>query len=111
MDRRFLRKLMYALIAVQIIAAPPVAGAFAKLMPDAHCASSMPAGVDQDSCPCCPEGVTNMVSCLSACTASAGAIPSLEIPAPCTIILRVAVSPFLHRTAPSEPPLDPPPIA
>ncbi|HEX6638730.1 MAG TPA: hypothetical protein VF033_13815 [Steroidobacteraceae bacterium] len=111
MDHRLFRKLMYAVIAVQILAAPPVAGAFAKLLPDAHCASWLPAGIDPDSCPCCPDGVTNMVSCLSACTASAAAIPSFEYPAPCTMILRVAVSPPVQRTAPSEPPLHPPPIA
>lgn len=105
------RPLVYLLIAAQLLLSVPVVNALAAMssasvaaMP---CAGDMP---EQDHCPCCPEGVTNMATCLAACTASVGA-PSLPMfePAPAE-----SAAPPTHVTAilgaADDPPLKPPPI-
>jgi hypothetical protein len=113
-NRRFFRRLALVLVAAQLLCAPPAASALAAMADEQsqrpHCAGQMPAGDASADCPCCPEGM-NVAACLSSCTASVGAITSLEIPAARAPALPVSFLPALHRAAPSEPPLKPPPIA
>lgn len=105
------RPLVFLLIAAQLLLSAPVVNALAAMtsspveaMP---CAGDMP---EPDHCPCCPEGVTNMATCLAACTASVGA-PSLLTfdPAPAE-----SAAPPTHVAtifgASDDPPLTPPPI-
>ena len=114
-NRRFVRTLIYVLVAGQVLLSAPMASAMghgakatAAEMP---CADSMPHADESKPCPCCPDGTASMAACLSACTASVAALPTLE-----THIIKAAALPspaatFLQIADLADPPLKPPPIA
>ena len=113
-NRRFIRALVYVLVAGQLLLSAPIASAFssntATAASEMPCADSMPQPDDSKPCPCCPEGTVGVAACLSACTGSIASIPSLEI--------RVSRAPLVEAsplaTVPiaefADPPLKPPPI-
>jgi hypothetical protein len=111
--RRHFRRIALALVAAQVLLSAPVGSALASIATadSAHCAGMMPAGDHSESCPCCPEGETGMAACLSACLASAGAIPSLVLPQSRSTLLPAVPLPPVHRADLADPPLNPPPIA
>jgi hypothetical protein len=112
--RGFLRRIAVTLAAVQLLCAPPVAGALAAMTTsasdEAHCAEMMPAGDSRDDCPCCPEEGMSTAACLSNCLASVGAVPTFLLPQPRVIAARVPSRPVLHLASLADPPLKPPPI-
>jgi hypothetical protein len=90
-----------------------MASAFAAIAsagPEDHCAAMMYASAQDDSCPCCPDGESGVADCLSACTASLGAIVEFSFVYPCSGPARVTQAAIFQRIQAAEPPLKPPPI-
>ena len=111
--RRHFRRIALALVAAQVLLSAPVGSALASIAAasdSTHCAGMMPAADHSESCPCCPDGETGMAACLSACLASAGAIPSLVLPQAGSTLLPTVPLPLVHRVDLADPPLNPPPI-
>jgi hypothetical protein len=111
--RSLFRTLIYVLVGGQVLLSAPVIAsaslttASASEMP---CADMMPQQGDSTPCPCCPDGVTSVAACLSACTASVAVISTLMLP---QVVTAAAPEPaFLSAPLPlsADPPLDPPPI-
>jgi hypothetical protein len=112
--RRHFRRIAFLLVAAQVLLSAPVGSALASITAaadPAHCAGMMPVGDHTESCPCCPDGETGTAACLSACMASAGAIPALLVPGTHAAIVPAAPLPFVQRADLADPPLSPPPIA
>ena len=112
-NRRLLRRLLYALVAAQIFLSAPVASAFASIASagqEEHCAGMQHAQAGSEECPCCPEGESGTAACLSACAASLGAVSSPSFVSARAVHARVAQSPEVHLALAAEPPLNPPPI-
>src|SRR5688572_16099680 len=106
------RILVSVIITAQILMSAPVvaaisAGDSSSNMP---CAERMTESQDTEPCPCCPDD-GGVAACLSACTASVGAVSTLYIqPVRLTSSDPQTVQPvFLTSTA--DPPLKPPPIS
>lgn len=111
--RPLLRRWIYALVAAQIFMSVPMASAFASIASagqDNHCAEMQHPGGQADQCPCCPEGASGTAACLSACTASLGAVTVFTFTSPPTVHARVAPVLQSHIAQAAEPPLKPPPI-
>jgi hypothetical protein len=106
------RPLICLLAAAQLLLSVPVVNAMAAFADTAAampCAGDMPAA-DSGECPCCPDGVTNMASCLAACTASVSAMAPLAIaPVPAAAAAPPSIVAAISGTA-DDPPLKPPPI-
>jgi hypothetical protein len=114
-NRRFIRTLIYGLVAGQVLLSAPVASAMGSgasaATAEMPCADSMPQADESNSCPCCPEGTSGVAACLSACTASVAALPTIAVqPQPTPAVPALAPA-FLPAADLSEPPLKPPPIA
>lgn len=113
-NRRFIRALLYVLVAGQILLSAPIASAFSSntsaAASEMPCADSMPQPDDSKPCPCCPEGTVGVAACLAACTGSIANIPSLEIRVSRAPL--VQASPFAANPVAefADPPLKPPPI-
>ena len=117
-SRRILRKLVYVLVAGQLLLSAPVvdAATFVATSTSTAAADAMPCGHEMPApdhgkpCPCCPDGVTGMAACLSACVAMVGALsPDSQVPFLESGGAVVALAPHGALGA-AEPPLDPPPI-
>lgn len=111
-NRRFIRTLIYVLVAGLAPIASAMgqgagAGVVAAEMP---CADSMPHSNDSKPCPCCPDGTSNMAACLSACTASAAALPASAVQVVRAIEQPSPVAAFPQISDLADPPLKPPPI-
>jgi len=112
--KRRLRPLIYLLVAAQLLLSAPVVNALAAVpASDAEtmeCAGHMSATQHADGCPCCPDGAGTHASCLAACTAHVGAMPSLLLPE----IANTTAAPVTRLVdtagAIDDPPLKPPPI-
>ena len=109
--KRF-RPLIYVLVAAQLLLSAPVVSALsaassAEQMP---CGDMMPAGSDSDHCPCCPDGVTSMGECLSACTAAHAAARTPTLFVPVTISSLANTPAFVPLVMLADPPVQPPPI-
>lgn len=109
------RRWIYALVAAQAFVSAPMASAFAAIAyagQESDCAEMMHASASEgrDACPCCPEGEYGIAGCLSACTASLGAVVVFAFEPPASLPARVDQGPVLQRAQAAEPPLDPPPI-
>ncbi len=113
-NRRLFRTLIYVLVTAQIFLSAPVvsamAGAATPSPSEMPCADSMPHASDADACPCCAEGDLGTAGCLSACTASVGAISTFELPAVSLAATPLPALPSVHIARASDPPLKPPPI-
>jgi hypothetical protein len=112
--RRHFRRIVFLLVAAQVLLSAPVGSALASMAAAAdssHCAGMMPPGDHAESCPCCPDGETGTAACLSACMASAGAIAAFVLPRTHAAIVPAAPLPLVHRADLADPPLNPPPIA
>jgi hypothetical protein len=115
-NRRFVRTLIYALVAGQALLFAPVnagagehrSGHAAAEMP---CADSMPQTDDSKPCPCCPDGTSGMAACLSACTGAVAALPAVSVGIAPLIALPMRELAFARLAGLSDPPLKPPPIA
>jgi hypothetical protein len=96
-SRQPFRFIIHVLIAAQLLLSAPI--------------YAVPAAADQDCCPCCPDGAQGVAACLSACTASVGAISTF---APYSVALIATAAPPGPRTRGvaeiADPPLKPPPI-
>lgn len=111
--RPLLRKWIYAMVAAQIFMSVPVASAFASISSagkDSHCAEMQQAGDQADHCLCCPDGESGTAACLSACSASLGAIAVFTFASSPAVHSRAVLPPQGHRAQAPEPPLKPPPI-
>ena len=113
-NRRVLRTLIYVVVTAQILLSAPIATALARSGATshaaAHCAGMMPSPDDSKPCPCCPDGA-DMAACLSACTATAGAVTVFAI-STAPLVFAVSRAPAFGREgALADPPLKPPPIA
>lgn len=113
-NRSFFRRIVLALVAAQLLCAPPVASALANLAAAGattdHCAQGMPASHESDSCPCCPDGGMSVGACLSACAASVGWVSALvftDAAVAGEAVPQLSPAPLAIR---AYPPLDPPPI-
>ena len=115
MSRALLRRLVYALVAMQLLLAAPVASAMAQSAAlEAARASvqheAMP-GSESEPCHCCPDDATEMAACVSFCGTAAALLPEVA-----TGLARSASVPARSFNAtshalPADPPLKPPPIA
>lgn len=113
-NRRFVRGLIYMLVAGQVLLSAPIVEA-ATSVPSAAsvampCADSMPAAEHEKPCPCCPDGARNVATCLSACAAAVGDVATLlsfSIPTP---VQSVATPVAQGAIGATDPPLKPPPI-
>ena len=112
--RRYFRPLVYVLVAAQLLLSAPVVSAAAAQpsgVAEMPCADSMPEAERSHPCPCCPEGVTTMAACLSACVVTAAA-PEITIArAQTSPAVPIATTVFENLTELADPPLKPPPIA
>jgi hypothetical protein len=106
------RPLICLLVAAQLLLSVPVVNAMAAFADTAAampCAGDMPAD-DAGECPCCPEGVTNMATCLAACTASVSAMAPLAFTAPAAADIAPPSTVAAISGTADDPPLKPPPI-
>jgi hypothetical protein len=100
------------LVAAQVFLSAPVASAFAAMASadgGHHCAE-MESAAHMGDCPCCPEGDSGTAACLSACTASLGAIAVFSFVSPPAVHARADLPLSSPRARLAEPPLKPPPI-
>ncbi len=111
-NRRFIRTLVYLLVAGQALLSAPIASAMGNdtnagtlEMP---CAASMPQTDDSKPCPCCPDGTSSIAACLSACAASVAALPTLIFPRVKTVTLPAPATAFPQIADLADPPLKPP---
>jgi hypothetical protein len=115
MNRRFIRSLVYVLLAGQVLLSAPMVSALTNGMPgslaEMPCADSMPQTDDSKPCPCCPEGTVGAAACLSACTASVAALPALTVQIYRAPLLQAPMPVAVPVANLAEPPLNPPPIA
>jgi len=112
--KRRLRPLIYLLVAAQLLLSAPVVNALAsapasKAAP-MECDGHMSATSHADGCPCCPDGAGTDASCLSACTASVGALPVLILPQVTGTMPAPVTTEIVNAGALDDPPLKPPPI-
>ena len=116
-NRRFIRTLVYVLVAGQVLLSAPIASAMGQgtgtgvASSEMPCADSMPQTDDSKPCPCCPDGTSSVAACLSACTASVAVLPTLVVHAVKTAALPSPVATFPQIADLADPPLKPPPIA
>jgi hypothetical protein len=122
MARSVIRRMVYALVAVQMLLSVPVASVMASGVPAATVASpcadmdNMGMGIgstlpDRDSEPCCPDQSTGAVSCLVACAGVMAGVPAVGYVLAASASVP-AVAPVLSlHVLPADPPLNPPPIA
>jgi hypothetical protein len=122
--RRFVRILVHVLVAAQVLLGAPVANAFVDDAPaaahagdssgdaagDPHCADLMADDSEAASCPCCPDGSTDMTSCFSHCLGTSAAMHSLAFMSAASDSVAPASPALIHPAALAEPPLKPPPI-
>ena len=125
MARSLIRRMVYALVAVQLLLSVPVAsvmaGGVAATMVASPCADmgSMDMDMDMDigstvpdpqSNPCCPDQSTGAVNCLVACAGVMAGLPAAgHVLAASVSVPAVAPVLTLH-VLPADPPLNPPPI-
>jgi hypothetical protein len=113
-NRRFVRTVLYVLAAGQVLLSAPIASAIGNgataATVEMPCADSMPRTDDSKPCPCCPDGVTSIAACLSACTASVAALPVLAVHAVNAVSLPSPAAVFPQIADLADPPLKPPPI-
>ena len=115
-NRSLIRTLIYVLVAGQVLLSAPIASAMGQgagtgvVAAEMPCADSMPHANDSKPCPCCPDGTSNMAACLSACTASAAALPAPAVQAVKAVDLQSPVVAFPRIADLADPPLKPPPI-
>jgi hypothetical protein len=115
-NRRFVRTLIYVLVEGQALLSVPLSagtgerhsGSAAAEMP---CADSMPQSDDSKPCPCCPDGLSGVTACLSACTGAAAALPASSVGISPLTALPMRELAFARLAELSEPPLKPPPIS
>jgi hypothetical protein len=94
---KFLKPLVYLLIAAQLLLAVPAMGALSA--------------TDADACPCCPAGADSMNDCLASCTLSAVALQNAQVLAHVSASsMRLEALPSAPPASLAEPPLKPPPI-
>ena len=108
--KRF-RPLIYVLAAAQLLLSGPVVSALsaANASAESDCADMM-MGPDADHCPCCPEGVTTMGECLSACTAAFAAVGTPAIFVSTLSSFPASTPAFAPLVMLADPPIKPPPI-
>lgn len=113
-NRRFIRSLIYVLVAGQVLLSAPIASAMAgdtaAATSEMPCADSMPQTEDSEPCPCCPDGTVGAAACLSACSASVAALSVLTVQILRAPALQTPMPICLPVADLSEPPLKPPPI-
>jgi len=113
-NRRFIRALVYVLVAGQVLLSAPVASAMGNgasaAVAEMPCADSLPQTDESNPCPCCPEGTSGVAACLSACTASVAALPTTVAQLKPTAAVPALAPVSLPAADLSEPPLKPPPI-
>jgi hypothetical protein len=111
--RLLARPILFVLVAAQLLQAVPVM-ASAQASGSSHhempC-DEMPAPADDGSCPCCPDGADSMKDCLAACTLAVAIAPSIFSVHVVSSVAEAFVDSSYRATAPSDPPLKPPPIA
>lgn len=115
MSRALVRRVVYALAAMQLLLAAPVASSMAQsaALDTAHASALHDAvpGSMPEPCHCCLEGAADLAACISSCGTAAALLPVLltglarSAPVPAR-----AFSPTSH-CLPADPPLKPPPIA
>lgn len=105
MNHRFSCTMLVALLALQAV----TASAFANASVGVGSATASHDCADRGECPCCPEGVTSMLACSTACAAVA-AVPAMHRfvgQAGRVVAINGAVHPLSSQ---SYLPLHPPPI-
>jgi hypothetical protein len=114
MKRRLFRSLVHVLIAAQALSFAPGTATLASGQSGTNaamdCADMVGAGTSEP-CPCCPDGVMDATACLSACSATVGAISTFLLPVANPASDPIVNATFLPRDRTSDPPLKPPPIA
>jgi hypothetical protein len=105
-----LRILVYVVITAQVLLSAPVISAISadNLSSSMPCAELM--AETEDPCPCCPDD-GGVAACLSACTASVGAVSSLYIQPTRVTGSDPQTVPPVFLTSTADPPLKPPPIS
>lgn len=113
-NRRFIRTLIYVLVAGQVMLSAPLASAMgddtSAVAAEMPCADSTPQTDDSKPCPCCPDGTVGAAACLSACTAFVAGLPVLTVQILHAPALQAAMPVALPVADFAEPPLKPPPI-
>jgi len=100
--RRWLKPLLYWLIALQLLLSATVVSALTS-----HGTGCAQIG---DHCPCCPDGVVSTADCLSACTAASAPPPVSNLTVTVAARSEAPVQASTRLEQPGEPPLKPPPI-
>jgi hypothetical protein len=102
------------LVAGQLLLSAPIVTAMAQSTngsaAEMPCADSMQKADDSKPCPCCPDGTASMAACLSACTATGAAPPTLSIQVSQVITMPTIAGDFSYLAELADPPLKPPPI-
>jgi hypothetical protein len=110
--KRRLRPVILLLVAAQLLLSAPVVNAMAAFA-SAHtavapCAGDMP--THRGDCPCCPDGVATMATCLAACTPLVGALPVIAVAPASHSDSAPIVAIAANLGGVDDPPLKPPPI-
>jgi hypothetical protein len=113
-NRRFIRTIVYVLVAGQALLSAPVVSAMASgataVASEMPCADSMLQTDDSKPCPCCPEGTDGVAACLSACNASVAGFSALTVQIHRAPLLQAPMPAAVAVADLAEPPLKPPPI-
>jgi len=116
MSRRLVRRMVYALVAVQLLLSAPLASALAEeavagLASPCAGMDAQPANTDSDSHPCCSDPSMDALGCLSACTAGMAVVPGLSYVLGASVAVPAEARALILHVLPADPPLNPPPIA
>jgi hypothetical protein len=111
--KRRSRPLLCLLALAQLLLSAPMVSAVAGPAGDSvaamPCAGDMPMD-DSGECPCCPDGITNIATCLSACTASVATPVTIGLPGVASQSIAPADVAARLSGGVDDPPLKPPPI-
>jgi hypothetical protein len=99
------RRLVYALVAMQLLLAAPTASALVSAA-----ATAVVAAHEHDSCPCCADDPLVDAACLSACASAVALLPVTGFTLTRTIGASLVTVPTVLFTPLADPPLKPPPI-
>ena len=112
--KRPLRPVLWLLVIAQLLLSAPVVNAMAALHPAGSAATDCATGMADTrharECPCCPDGVGTLASCLASCSATVGALPSFELPRSSPQVAAPASTIAVNDSIVDDPPLKPPPI-
>ena len=110
-NRHVFRRIVYGLVALQLLLAAPLASALAQGAGMGAATVATPAASESEPCDCCAENVPDFAACLITCGAAAAPPPTVMPVLSSFFTEPVPQAPFVSHAQGADPPLNPPPIA